>query len=355
MKFRHFLADRIGYIVIYTANLLLVLLVLWLDLLGQNVSISRETAIYASVLSLVGLGVYLTVDYIRSRPFHRQLDELTSGEAAIDDVLMLQGAATREQQVMQHLVVDNYMKYMERLEQYKQQQDLHQTFVRQWVHQMKTPVSVIDLLVQQGERTGSGEAKDLLASVQEENERLAHGLDMMLHTARLEKFEFDLHIKRVEMVQAVRGVINDHKKACIRYRLFPKIETDAETIWSETDEKWIVFILQQVLTNAIKYSKQKEGAKTLLVSLAEERGECRISVRDEGIGIAGHDLPRIFDPFFTGENGRRVAESTGMGLYLAKQVCLRLGHKLEVSSVLGEGTVVTLTIPRAAGIHALDG
>jgi signal transduction histidine kinase len=354
LKFKHFAVDRIGYLAVYLANLLLVVLVVELDLLGQHASLSRDNVLYIALLSVIGITLYLVVDYIRSRPFHRQLDRLSDPDTELEDALLLHGAVTREQQAMQRIAVDSYRKYIERLDHCKHQQEHHQTFVRQWVHQMKTPVSVIDLLVQQADHSGGEETKALLASIQEENERLAHGLDMMLHTARLEKFELDLHIKRVELIHAVRSVINEHKKACIRYRIFPKIAAEADTVWAETDEKWIVFVLNQLVTNAIKYSKPMEGVKTLAVSIRETEGECRIIVKDEGIGIAEQDLPRIFDAFFTGENGRRVAESTGMGLYLAKQVCSRLGHRLEVSSVLGEGTSVTLIVTRQAGIHALN-
>jgi signal transduction histidine kinase len=352
VTFKSFLVDRIGYVAIYLFNLLLVMVVVELDLRGQDAGLGRENMLYIALLSVVGVALYLIVDYVRSRPFHRQLDSLGAPGAELEDALRLHGAVTREQQAMQRLVADSYGKYMERLEQYKQQQEHHQTFVRQWVHQMKTPISVIDLLVQQADRGGREETKELLASIQEENERLAHGLDMMLHTARLEKFELDVHVKRVELVRAIRSVINEHKKACIRYRIFPKIEAGAETVWAETDEKWIVFVLGQLVTNAIKYSKPKEGVKALAITIRETDDECRVIVKDEGIGVAEQDMPRLFDAFFTGENGRRVSESTGMGLYLAKQICNRLGHRLEVASVLGEGTSVTLIFPRQTGIHS---
>ncbi|RKN86029.1 sensor histidine kinase [Paenibacillus ginsengarvi] len=345
------MSDRIGYIAVYFIGIALVVLVVELDLLGQHAGLGWDNLLYIAILSVVGVGVYLIVDYARNRPFHRQLARMADREAELDDVLGLQGAVTREQRAMQTIAIANYGKYVERLEQYKQQQDQHQTFVRQWVHQMKTPVSVINLLTQQAEGADREEAKSLAASMQEENEKLAHGLDMMLSTARLEKFELDLHIKQVELIRAVRSVINEHKKACIRYRIFPKIEANAEAIWAETDEKWLGFILNQLITNAIKYSKPKEGAKTLLVTVTEQDRLCRVAVQDEGIGIAQHDLPRIFQAFFTGENGRRVAESTGMGLYLAEQVCMRLGHRLEAVSTLGDGTEVTLTIAQQAGYH----
>lgn len=353
MKLKHFLADRVGFIAVYMLNVLLIVLVVELDFLGQQASLNSGNLAYIAALSVVGLSLYLTVSYVRNRPFLRRLDTLGDSDSAIEDVLLLQGAVTREQQAMERIMAVSYGKYIERLDQYKQQQEHHQTFVRQWVHQMKTPVSVIHLLIQQAERADSIRAAELLASIQEENERMAHGLDMMLHTARLEKFEMDVHISRVELIGTVRSVINEHKKACIRYRIFPKLETDNEAVWAETDEKWLMFVLNQLVTNAIKYSKPKEGVKTLVVHVEAERDQCRIVVKDEGIGIAEHDLPRIFDPFFTGENGRRIAESTGMGLYLAKQVCGRLGHRLEVSSVLDGGTSAALIISRQSGIYAV--
>lgn len=351
MTFKDFLADRFGYIAVYLLNVLLVVTVVELDLLGQHAALGRDNVLYIALLSVVGVGMYLLVDYVRSRPFHRQLNRLAEGVKELDDMLCLQDAVTREQQAMKAIVAASYGKYIERLEQNRQQQELHQTFVSQWVHQMKTPVAVIDLLVQQAEEAEREDVKTFAANVQEENERLAHGLDMMLHTARLEKFELDLNVKRVELIRAVRSVINDHKKACIRYRLFPKIAANRDEIWAETDEKWLGFVLNQLVTNAIKYSKPKEGAKTLHVSVWERDEQCRIIVKDEGIGIAEQDVPRVFDAFFTGENGRRMAESTGMGLYLAKQVCMRLGHRLDISSTIGEGTEIRLTISRSGGIY----
>lgn len=353
MTFKHFLADRIGFIAVYALNSLLIVLVVELDLLGQGVALGRDNLLYMGLLSATGIVLYLAVSYARSRPFLRQLERQEAADGELEEALRLHGAATREQQAMQRFAANSYSRYVGRLEQYKLQQERHQTFVRQWVHQMKTPVSVIDLLVQQAAASGNDEAKALSDSIQEENERLAHGLDMMLHTARLEKFELDLHVKRVELVGAARGVINEHKKACIRCAIYPKIEADADAVWAETDEKWLEFVIGQLVTNAIKYAKPKKGAKTMTVSIRQTDEACKVSVRDEGIGIAEHDLPRLFDPFFTGENGRRVAESTGMGLYLAKQVCERLGHRLEVSSVPGVGTTATLILPRPESIHAL--
>lgn len=353
MKLRDFLADRVPYIAVYLFNIALVVLVIELDLLLRDVSLNAGNLTYIAVLSIAGVALYLVIDYIRQRSFYRELNDL-NGRQEMDDVLHLQSAVTREQQALQRLVHDNYRRYADRLTQYRQQQEQHRHFVQQWVHQMKTPVSVIQLLTQQSVAGGNGAESDplkLARSIEEENERIKHGLDMMLYAARLDRFEMDLQPRRIDLVPLLRQTINDHKKACVRYGIYPKLTAPAEGCRVETDEKWMAFVFHQIITNAIKYSRQKEGAKALNVTIAKDAAVTRVSVRDEGIGIAEQDLPRVFDPFFTGENGRLVAESTGMGLYLAKQVCLQLGHRIMVESQLGEGTTVTVEFQEPDTIH----
>lgn len=108
-----------------------------------------------------------------------------------------------------------------------------------------------------------------------------------------------------------------------------------------SDQKWLSFVVEQILFNALKYSKQGAGDH-ITIRIEAEGHETRLSIADEGIGIPPQDLPRIFDAFFTGENGRSMTEATGMGLYLAKQVCIRLGHQLYAESKEGAGTVMTI-------------
>ncbi|MBW7455723.1 hypothetical protein K0U00_16980 [Paenibacillus sepulcri] len=197
------------------------------------------------------------------------------------------------------------------------------------------------------------EMRELLDSLHEETQRIENALEMMLHTARLEKFELDLTSQRVDLMQLAREVVNEHKKVWIRSSIFPKIITDGSSMVVKTDEKWLRFVLNQLLSNAIKYTRanQGRGARKLLITLEKEGHGCRLCIADEGIGIPEQDLPRVFDPFFTGENGRLVAEATGMGLYLIQQVCARLGHRITVESRQGEGTAVTIRFDNHSLIH----
>ncbi|GMX67476.1 sensor histidine kinase [Paenibacillus elgii] len=362
MSFRDFLADRIGFIVIYWINVILIAAVVQLDLLGKNVSLDESNIAYMALLSAAGLIAFLILDYIRQRGYFTGLRSLKQSglngrkPEAMEGVISLPTGVTREQRMTVELLLELYGAYTDRLEKHRISQDHHQTFVRLWVHQMKTPVSVIGLLTEQPHAAPTEAPQRpvgaVLESIQEENEKLRQGLDMMLHTARLEKFEADLRMQKVDLLQAVRHVINEHKKACIRYRIYPKLIASHEACYIDTDDKWLGIILHQIVSNAIKYSKSKhDGSKSLIMTITKDGSGCHAVFQDEGIGIAEQDLPRVFDPFFTGENGRLVAESTGMGLFVAREACRRLGHRLEIESKLGEGTTVRLHFRRSGALH----
>jgi signal transduction histidine kinase len=131
----------------------------------------------------------------------------------------------------------------------------------------------------------------------------------------------------------------------IRSQVFPKVEIDPR-IHVLSDEKWLNFILSQLVTNAVKYSAGK--GRNVFISAREEWDYIQMEVKDEGIGIPTHDLARIFDPYFTGDNGRQFPAATGMGLYLVHEICDRLGHHVEAESELHAGTTLRLKfIPMA--------
>ncbi|MDF2960976.1 MAG: yvcQ, partial [Paenibacillus sp.] len=286
--------------------------------------------------------------FYSKRNYFKQLVRLSHEDEGVEAAsVVLNAAANREQELVQDLLHSRHGLYMDQLTHYRQQQEHHHHFMNQWVHHMKTPVSVIGLLTQQSRDMETPEQmKELLLSIQEENERLAYGLDMILQMARLEQFELDVQVKRVDLNGLIRSVINDNKKACIRQAVYPRLESREPHMLVETDEKWMRFVFNQLMGNAIKYSRSAAGEQTaskqLLFTLERNGQGISVHIADEGIGIPPQDLPRIFDAFFTGENGRITAASTGMGLFLAKQVCSKLGHRLSVRSDAGKGSTFTV-------------
>lgn len=348
-----FLRDRLLYILVFALIIGVFIVLMLLEKERNPGFIDLNTIYYFIVLAIIFVLLWLMADYLRQRAYFKQLLEAIARSGELQASSIVRSVVTKEQQLVTQLLEEQHRSYLNELGKYRRQQEFHNHFVLQWVHHMKTPVSVIDLLAQEALQKPSlqEEEKQLVVSIHEESDRLTRGLEMMLYTARLDKFEIDLHSKKIPLHELIRTVINAHKRLCIRHSIFPRIDGE---LWVETDEKWMTFVLNQFVSNAIKYSKSKAGSKSIVFHLlSHEHGGGVLEVRDEGIGIASYDLPRIFDPFFTGENGRVEGESTGMGLYLVKQVCNRLGHVLGVSSEIGEGSTFTITFePR--GIHRLN-
>lgn len=347
-----FIRDRLIYVF---SGLIMIVIGTCLMLLenARKPGLFDTSTMYYFVAVAAFMGVLgLTIDYIRQREYYRQLRNAIDRSDDLQIGAIVQSAVTAEQKLVGRFLDLQNSAYLNKFGAYRRQQELHNHFVLQWVHHMKTPLSVIDLLLQETTKQmpcSEEEQKDLVLSLQEEADRMTRGLEMLLHTARLDKFEMDLHLKKTPLHDIIREVLIAHKRLCIRHHVMPQIEGEA---WAETDKKWMIVVLNQIVSNAIKYSTDKQGVKNLMFHLEQHATGGKISITDEGSGIAPHDLPRIFDPFFTGENGRSAGESTGMGLYLAKQICCRLGHELSVTSELHVGTTFTITY-QSQGIHIL--
>ena len=221
--------------------------------------------------------------------------------------------------------------YINDLRQQEKKRNDHLTFINQWVHQMKTPLSVIELIIQDRE-------DEQMTSIQEETDKLEKGLEMVLYAARVEVFEQDFHVQPVSLKSTIDQAIRENKRLFIKNQVYPDVHLSPTIV--ESDEKWLEFVFNQIITNAIKYSAEK-GQKVYIYDEKDEKGT-HLIIRDMGVGIPKTDVKRVFDPFFTGENGRIYRESTGMGLYLVKEVCEKLGHEVEIESVQGEGTLVKI-------------
>jgi len=250
----------------------------------------------------------------------------------MEDVLQ-KNAKTPEAIQTEKYMHELYRLYQHELHSLYASQKRHDQFMNQWVHQMKTPISVIELLLQDERPLDK-------RNVQEEIDRLRRGLDMVLVNARLENFEEDMQVEQVAVKTIVTATVNENKRLFITKRVFPEIHIEDDIIVA-SDSKWLRFIIGQFVTNAVKYTF--EANKKIVISAVKRDDHVQLAICDEGIGIPASDLSRVTKAFFTGENGRKTGESTGMGLYLAKEICEKLGHELNITSEVGKGTIVTVT------------
>ncbi|MFD0695180.1 sensor histidine kinase [Paenibacillus sp. GCM10027628] len=321
-----FVREHLPLIGFTILQLFVALLVCWLD--GFH---HLSVILYAFFLSVCIFLVYLTYRYFRHRRFY---ERLSNPAASLNDTIPTLEHAPLPA-AMNQLLVSQYNHYQHQLKTWERKQQNHLNFMNQWVHQMKTPLSVIELITQDDE-------DQRLQSISEETDRLRKGLEMVLYMARLETFEQDFRVEPVSLREIVNEVIRDNKRLFIRNYVYPEIQVEAD-LTVQTDAKWLTFILQQLLFNAIKYSAGNRDK--IIVTASSEGRTVWLEVRDRGVGIPATDLFRVFRPFFTGENGRMFKESTGMGLYLVKEVSDKLNHRIDIQSEVGKGTTVRITFP----------
>lgn len=202
-------------------------------------------------------------------------------------------------------------------------------FFAMWAHQIKTPISAMQLLLQ---------ADDCdVKACRQELFKIENYVEMALGFLRFDEMNQDLSFETVSLDRAVKQLVKKYATVFIHRHLSVEMRDLDVTIL--TDEKWFLFALEQVLSNALKYTK--EGGVTIW---SQKEGEkIGIYVKDTGIGIRAEDLPRVFEKGFTGYNGRIDKKASGLGLYLCKGIFDKLGNEIAITSAEGEGTCVKIT------------
>ncbi|QDQ00821.1 HAMP domain-containing histidine kinase [Lysinibacillus fusiformis] len=204
-----------------------------------------------------------------------------------------------------------------------------------WVHEVKAPLTSINLMLSQ--------IDDLVLRRKLEHEwlRLHLLVDQQLHQTRLATIEKDNYMTEIELRNVVYKEIRAMQPWCLEKGIGFDVSELSETVL--TDGKWLAFIVRQILSNAIKYSPI--NTEILIFTEVDASGTTLLHIKDEGIGIRKEDLPRIFQKSYTGTAGRESAQSTGMGLYLAHNVALKIGVRIRVQSKIDEGSIFTLRFP----------
>lgn len=284
---------------------------------------------YAAVLCIFPGAIVVAVDYGRFRSRHKQLQKLCN-----EITVTLEHFPAPE-----HLLEEDYRELVRilfgqarRLSEEKdaEYRDLVEYYTL-WVHQIKTPIAAMRLILQGME---APEQHELKAELQ----RVEQYVEMVLCYLRLDGDSKDYVIREYDLDAILKQAVRRHTASFIGKKISLNYEpTNARVV---TDEKWLFFVLDQILSNALKYTYK--GSVT--ITLGQPKTLC---IRDTGIGIAPEDLPRIFERGYTGPNGRTDKRASGLGLYLCRRICDNLGHCIFVTSVPGEGTEVRLDIRNA--------
>lgn len=216
-------------------------------------------------------------------------------------------------------------------------------FYSLWAHQIKTPLAAMNLLLQSEEAREDKDAK-IFQEMRMELFKTGQYVDMVLSYLRAEDMSSDLLLKEYSLDEIVRQAVRKYSGMFILKKIRLEYEPCKEIVL--TDEKWLLFVLEQLLSNALKYTE-----KGFIRIRMEQGSPAVLLIEDSGIGIQAEDLPRVFEKGFTGYNGRQDKKSTGIGLYLCRMICEKLNHTVTITSDPGKGTAVRLDLTRKEMRH----
>ena len=287
-----------------------------------------KAVLYPTVLCLVLLAGFAAADIVRTRKKHAELERIKCFDAKLADSFPeADGVLEADYQEIIHLMREQHERAEQRTEQGLREMMDYYTV---WVHQIKTPIASMRLALQSED---TAESRQL----QSELGRIERYVEMVLTFLRLGADSTDYVIKEHELDDIVRGAVKKLAGDFINKKI--KLEYTELNEKVLTDEKWLSFVVEQVLSNAVKYTS--EGT----VSIYTESPKT-LCIRDTGIGIAADDLPRVFENGYTGYNGRSDKRASGIGLYLCRRVCNKLGHGISAESRAGEGTVIRIALDK---------
>lgn len=281
----------------------------------------KDFEIYPLILSLVFFSVYYMYKMYVYHSLYKYLKESTKSPD-------YKGADKSIYNDIFDYIKDIHDDYLNRIETIKVAKEQKENLIIEWIHNMKTSVSVISLAVSKLE---DSEAKE---DIYEENILMEKNLQGALNIFRIDDFKRDYLIETINLHELVKECINSEKRGFIYNKVYPKvaIPKEMEVI---SDRKWTAYIIKQIISNSIKYSKENGNVEFFVE-------EDVLHTKDYGIGIKESEVNRIFEAFYTGSNGRRKGKSTGIGLYMCKKICENINIDIELKSKEDAGTEVML-------------
>lgn len=278
----------------------------------------------AIVFSFLGL-VVLTVDATHQLRKWECLEKVTHSPAELTAAILPPAEDWRDQ-AYQQLILDLEKTRRDQADKQNRQFEMQQEYYTAWAHQIKTPIASMKLRLQDEDSPNS-------RAMTAELLRIEQYVEMVLAFERLNAAHTDYVFRSCSLDAIIRQTLKRLAGSFILRGI--KLQYSPTELSIITDEKWLSFVLEQILTNALKYTP----SGSVSIFMDEYSGLC---VKDTGIGIAAEDLPRVFQQGFTGKNGRSDQRASGIGLYLCKRICDNLGHGITITSVPEQGTTVRL-------------
>lgn len=332
MKFKDYFLNKITEIL--GTFFVLFLMLEFLYIIGNTFSVVFMIGVVIAILIITK---YL-MDWYRKKKYFKIITERVKDLKEpwlIAELLPV--SYTIEDEIYQELLRKVGSSAIEEIHKIEDEQKEYEDYIEQWIHEVKTPITSIHLMLENRISENPGLKRDLNVELS----RLENDVELALYYARSEQIYRDYLIQKLNVRKVLLKVVNKNRTVIMNSSVAIDLDCD-EALYAYGDEKWLVFMLTQVLLNAIKY-KAEADAKVVMRAKRDNK-RIVLNIIDNGKGIKKEELPRIFDKGFTGSNGRDNEKSTGMGLYLVHKLCEKLEIDIKADSVYGEFTEISFLL-----------
>ncbi len=330
MKFTKYIKDKIYYIL--TFSIYIILISIYLKAMETEI----PAIIIVIAISTIFFCAGFIISYLKSNKYLKDIDKMMDNLTEKYLITEIMPKPSRAERLAYYRILKKANKSMlENISIIKQQQKDYKEYIESWVHEIKIPITSVKLLCENNK-------SDITTKIDEEIEEINNFVEQALFYARMDQVSNDFMIKNINLNNVIKNVLARNKKIMIQNNM--KVELNNVNTNCYTDEKWLEFIINQIIQNAIKYRKEKNA--NIIITISENKENVILNIKDNGIGIKTSEIDRIFDKGFTGTNGRNQKKSTGIGLYLCKRLCQEIGMEIEANSKENEFTEIKIIIPR---------
>ena len=340
MKFTSFLKDKILQIVLLFCALCTIQIFLIIYDLGIYIKIYIPLVI--SIVYFVGIIVEYYIKNKYYKKLFKTLDKLED-KYLISEIIS--NASFFDGKILKEVLEQIDKSMHENVNKYKYLQEDYKEYIEMWIHEIKIPLATSKMIVENNKN-------DITKSIDEELEKIENYIEQALYYARSNTVEKDYIIRKSNLKDIINEVIIKNKSAFIQEKILINVRDVNVNV--NTDSKWIVFILNQIIQNSIKYRKKELQSKIEIMAKVNKENIV-LYIKDNGLGIKKGEVDRVFEKGFTGTNGRVLnKKSTGIGLYLCRKLCDKLGIKMKLSSIYNEGTEIKLIFPNSSYINLTE-
>ena len=301
----------------------------------KALKVDTYAIVFISILNLIGVFSCYIYDYFNRKKYYDNLFKNLDGlDKKYFIAEILESGDFIESNIIYSVLEECTKSMKDEVADLKRNINDYKEYIETWVHEIKTPIASARLILENDEGY-------INKSVLEEIEKVEGFIEQVLFYARSSTVERDYIIKKIPLKNSINSVIRKNANILIEKRVKILLEDIEKKVYC--DSKWIEFILQQIISNSVKYMDKDE--KYIKIRCLEKDKNIILKILDNGIGISEKSIEKVFEKGYTGENGRKYNNSTGMGLYLCKKLCLKLGLGISIKSKLGVGTEVTIVFP----------